>query len=293
MKRMHSLYGWGQIDEQHSRESINSSQEILKFSLVIPTYNQGNTIEDTLVSILNQDYKNIEIIVIDGGSTDETCKIIESYKDEISYFVSERDGGQSEAINKGFSSAKGDVLAWINSDDYYLPGALSCVASAMAENPRANIIVGSGYIVTRDNQFLKEIPSMSMTTTNLLEWQNGKWIMQQSIFWRSDLWRVCGGVDESLDLLMDYDLWFRFAKEGYSMALGSHLAVMRYYPEVKSVALKKKNSEELAYVYAKNSAYKEVRRLVRELVDEKERISNENQEMKSKLLYRLSKRLKR
>src|SRR5687768_13083798 len=99
-----------------------------KISIITPSYNQGRFIEETILSVINQNYPNLEYIIIDGGSTDNTVEIIRKYEQHLAYWVSEKDGGQSEAINKGFKKATGDIVCWINSDDFFMPGALSKVA---------------------------------------------------------------------------------------------------------------------------------------------------------------------
>lgn len=288
----HSLYGWPSYLEVCS----NKSQEIeldgsLKISIVIPTLNQGETLEHTLLSIINQDYKNFEIIVMDGGSSDTTSDIVDEYKCWIDQYQTGSDGGQSEAINSGFRRANGNIFAWINSDDYYLPGAFSTIISEFSRDPTIDIVVGAGDIITKNSQFLKHIAGKEMNRLNLLNWHNDHWIMQQSCFWTADVWRKCGGVDESLQLLMDYDLWMRFALEGKCSVIEKVLAVMRYYPEAKSVSMKEKVREEEAYVYAKNGELGEVRRVVSELVIKNMDMNREIQKRDRSIGARIMRRL--
>jgi len=283
------LYKW-----QHGEDFIRRHEkplEDLMFSIVIPTFNQVETIEDTLQSILRQDYGNVEIIVIDGGSTDGTVDLVQSYMQYISYFESKRDAGQSCAINKGFQKASGDIFAWINSDDFYLEGAFSKVAECFDRDGTIDIVIGGGDIVTMDCKFLKHVTGMDMVRSQLLKWEENNWIMQQSCFWRSELWKKSGGVDETLHLLMDYDLWLRYAELGVSRTIDYDLAVMRYYPDAKTVLYKHKVKEEVAYVYGKNHAYDKLKELVRELMHDKEvlekRISKQERRLTNRLLKRI------
>jgi glycosyltransferase involved in cell wall biosynthesis len=285
------LYGWqSRLDNKDASLKIKSTQE-LRFSIVIPTLNQGETLEHTLLSIINQDYMNFEIIVIDGGSTDNTAEIIEKYKLWIDYCVSGKDSGQSNAINQGFSIASGDIFAWINSDDFYLPQAFTRISRAFENNNAVDIIVGAGDVVTRDCKFLKHIYPMEMNQENLLKWLVGNWIMQQSCFWTSRIWEKSGGVDENLKLLMDFDLWFRFSKLGKSTVLNEPLAAMRYYREIKTISLKDLVKEEIAYVLAKNGEFEEVKKLVRELVAINKVLIDENSRRDNMLVRRLCKKI--
>lgn len=262
-RKINQLYGWGNF---HGEAIIPGEHtDALKISIVVPTLNQGTTIEDTLLSIVNQMDKNYEIIVIDGGSTDDTPDIIAQYKKYIAHYESRKDNGQSDAINKGFRHAKGDIYAWLNSDDYYLPGAFHAVRNAFRENQNVDIVVGSGDVVTRDCQFLKQIDSLKMERDILLGWHNDQWIMQQCCFWTKGIWDRCRGVDENLHLLMDYDLWLRFADAGESVAIDNRVAIMRYYEDTKTIAMRNTMKEEEAYVYAKNHAFIQLRSMVKEL----------------------------
>lgn len=273
-------------------QKSNTPQEGMRVSIVIPTLNQGDTIEDTILSIIAQNYGNLEIIVMDGGSTDSTLKVVEQYKPWITHLISQQDGGQSQAINQGFRLASGEVFGWINSDDYYLPGAIHRVVRHFHTDPAIRFAVGAGDVISKDHAFLRHVPALKMDLHTMLQWRHDRWIMQQSCFWSRSLWEEAGGVDESLHLLMDYDLWFRFSKLTVADISQDKLAVMRYHPDVKTVRQKSKFQEELAYVLAKNGAYGEVRAIVSELVKEKTATHLHLEEFQSRWLVRLSKRLR-
>src|SRR5262249_45140624 len=127
-------------------------------SIVTPSFNQGRFIRETIESVLLQDYPNLEYMVIDGGSTDETVSILERYRDRF-FWVSEPDRGQAHAINKGWKRAKGDILAWLNSDDMYLPGAISNAARYLVDHPEIGLVYGDGYHVAEDGRMLSLYPT--------------------------------------------------------------------------------------------------------------------------------------
>jgi glycosyltransferase involved in cell wall biosynthesis len=282
------MYGWNndQLDTTDREKSSNQ-----RISIVVPTLNHGDTIEQTLVSIIRQRDENYEIIVMDGGSSDNTNKIIDKYKDYITYYESKEDNGQSDAINRGFQIANGDIYAWINSDDYYLPNAFQLVRKAFSEDKEIDIIVGSGDVVTKDCQFLKHIKGLEMKRDSLLAWHNDQWIMQQCCFWTAEIWRKSGGVDEDLHLLMDYDLWLRFSSIGKSKAIGDRIAIMRFYKEAKTIALRGKMKEEEAYVYAKNRAFPELRKIVRELSLRNEELSSTVEKYEGHLMNKVLRKI--
>lgn len=123
-----------------------------KISVITPSYNQAQFVEATLQSVLDQNYPNLEYIVIDGGSTDGSAEIIERYADQLTYWVSEKDSGQSQAINKGLRRATGDILCWLNSDDTFLPGTLAFVAEQLADGSGTSAIVGDCAVVYLDGR---------------------------------------------------------------------------------------------------------------------------------------------
>lgn len=288
------LYGWSlPLALQSPPLPLNSAKSDpsfgLKISIVIPTLNQGDTIEDTICSIINQNYRNYEIIVMDGGSTDSTLDVIDRYRQYLAHVTSAPDNGQSQAINRGFQQATGDIFAWLNSDDYYLPGALAKVAETFS-NPNVEFLVGAGDVISLEHKFLRFIPQRNLNRQALLDWKNDRWIMQQSCFWRSTLWKRVGGVDETLSLLMDYDLWFKFSSSCQPASLDQKLAVMRYYPEAKTVKFRSKSNQELAYIYAKYGLLDELRGLVATLAERNSELESQLWTIKSSFPVRLLKR---
>jgi glycosyltransferase involved in cell wall biosynthesis len=289
------LYGWS-FPFSHQEAPLPQSRVDgdpnpgLKITIVIPTLNQGNTIEDTICSIINQGYPYYEIIVMDGGSNDSTLEVIERYRPYLAHVTSEADKGQSQAINRGFDRGTGDIFAWLNSDDYYLPGALAKVAETFSD-PSIEFLVGAGDVISLDNKFLRFIPERILNREALIDWKNDHWILQQSCFWRSSLWQRAGGVDESLGLLMDYDLWFKFSFICQPSAVNQKLGIMRYYPEAKTVKFRSKTNQELAYVYAKHGIYDELRELVASLAEQNSDLEAQLWDIKSSLPARLLKRL--
>ncbi|WP_411872981.1 glycosyltransferase family 2 protein [Vulcanococcus limneticus] len=285
------LYGWEIKDHADPATSGRLAESAPRFSVVIPTLNQAETIEDTLLSLIHQDYPDLEIIVADGGSSDGTAAILNRYREELSAVLPGPDTGQSNAINKGFARASGDIFFWLNSDDYLLPDTLWRVAACFLADADLEFAVGAGDVISLDHHFLRHIPPLPMDEATMLNWKNDQWVMQQCCFWTNTLWQSVGGVDEQLHLLMDYDLWFRFSRRTKAAMINEKLAVMRYYPDAKTVKQRSKTSEELAYVYAKNGAYTSLREQVADLVVQRGASENYLNRIHSSLPVRLLKRL--
>jgi len=181
-----------------------------KISIITPSYNQGKYLEKTILSVLDQGYPNLEYIIIDGGSTDESVEIIRKYQDRLAYWVSEPDRGQSHAINKGFERATGDILAWLNSDDWYVAGALLAVAEAFTSNPDVGAVVGAGEMVDGEGTLIHHNEPLTITTQTLLDWSDA-FFCQPSCFFSQKAWSACGLLDENFHFAMDLDLWFKIA----------------------------------------------------------------------------------
>jgi glycosyltransferase involved in cell wall biosynthesis len=218
-------------------------------SIVTPSYNQGRFIGQTIESVLSQDYAPMEYMVIDGGSTDETIDILKSYGDRF-YWVSEKDKGQSNAINKGWSRARGEILAWLNSDDIYLPEAISKAVAFLQNNPKAGAVYGEGYHIEENGRILERYP------TEPFNWQRLKetcYICQPTVFIRKAVLDEVGLLDESLDYCMDYDLWFRIAKKYAFGYLLEYLACTRFHRETKTRGQRVKVHKEILTVVQRYS----------------------------------------
>ena len=148
-------------------------------SIITPSYNQAQYLDDTIQSVLRQDYSNLEYIVVDGGSTDGSQEIIAKYKDKLAWSVSEPDQGQADAINKGFRKAKGEIIAWLNSDDLYLPGVISSAVAAFQNNPDAGLIYGDAVSADADGKLLNELRFSRWQTLDLLQF---KVLCQPAVF---------------------------------------------------------------------------------------------------------------
>lgn len=186
-------------------DSIGSG---LKFSIIMPSYNQKDFIERSIISVLNQGYNNYELIIIDGGSTDGTLGIIKQYEDYISYWVSEKDNGQSHALNKGFRQATGDIYAWLNSDDLLLPHSLKNQYEAFLSNPDKKIIFGDYYNIDKYDNIEEKVYSFDFSVAHFV--YEGFHLNSQAMSWRKEVHNNFGEFDEKLHRTMDYDMILRF-----------------------------------------------------------------------------------
>lgn len=189
-----------------------------RISIVTPSFNQGEYIEDTIKSVLEQDYDNIEYMIIDGGSTDDTVNIISKYESRLAYWISEKDAGQGDAIERGLGRATGSIFAWLNSDDTLAPGALSAVAAAFSTND-ADLVAGV-VNVRQDGRLNYQHRSgctfgplqLSQILDLNNEWMTGRFFYQPEVFFTKDIYVRAGGrIDKSLNYSMDFDLWARLA----------------------------------------------------------------------------------
>ena len=179
-------------------------------SIVTPSFNQAHFIEATIRSVLEQDYPAVEYIIMDGDSRDGSVDIIRNYADRLASWVSENDNGQTDALNKGFARAKGEILAWINSDDTYEPGALAAAAQYLIEHPQIGMVYADTNFIDQSGQKIGRFPAAQTDYRRLR--QGYVHIPQQSSFFRADLWRQVGPLDQDFYFAMDYDLWVRLAK---------------------------------------------------------------------------------
>ncbi len=189
-------------------------------SIITPSFNQGAFIEETIKSVLAQDYPEIEHIVIDGGSTDDTIGILKKYEGRLKW-ISEPDEGQTDAIIKGFKMSSGEVLAWLNSDDTYLPGAISRAVKAFYAAPGAGMVYGKVLFTDTSGKVLGEYPTEPFDRARLA---TVTFICQPSTFFTRSAFYGAGGLDKTLNYNMDFDLWLRLSKK----------YAVRYVPECMS-----------------------------------------------------------
>ena len=206
-----------------------------KVTIVTPSYNQGQFIEETIRSVLLQGYPNLEYIIIDGGSTDGSVEVIRKYEKWLTYWVSEPDRGQSDAINKGFAMAKGEILAWLNSDDLYTPGAVAEVGRAYADNPG---FIVAGAVVEFDSRTGREIRTVmprGMSFENMVEiWKRRFRWHQPGVFFPRSAYEQVGGMDISLEYAMDFDIICRLLRICQVTYIEKVLARFRHHPSSKT-----------------------------------------------------------
>ena len=213
-----------------------------KISVVVPSYNQDRFIEATLLSVINQKYPNLELIVIDGGSSDNSVGIISKYEHLISYWISEPDGGQTDGLIKGFNRATGEIWCWLNSDDLHTSSTLAEVSKYFIDHPQVNAVFGDTVWIDEQGDLLrvqKEIPF------NRFLWMyTYNYIPGMSMFWRRDLYKKSGGLNPEFDLAMDADLWIRFADVGRIEHVRAIWSQMRFYSQQKNRRLRDKSNKE-------------------------------------------------
>lgn len=196
--------------------SILPPKKLPTIAIVTPSYNQAAFIERTIQSVLDQAYPRLEFLVQDGGSQDGTKEILQRYTARLSGWQSAKDGGQSHAINIGFGKTNGEIMAWLNSDDVLLPGALACVGEYFARHPEVDVVYGHRILIDENDQQIGRwmLPAHD---DDILSWAD--YIPQETLFWRRRIWDKVGGrIDESFSFAMDWDLLVRFREAGASFA---------------------------------------------------------------------------
>ncbi|MEN6481209.1 MAG: glycosyltransferase family 2 protein [Anaerolineaceae bacterium] len=203
-------------------------------TIVTPSFNHARFIERTLLSVLEQDYPRIEYFVMDGGSQDGTSEIIQKYADRLSGWISEKDRGQTDAINKGFARGNGEIFAWLNSDDTYLPGAVSAAVAYLLQHPEVGMVYGDCNFIDADDRV---IGKFNARQTDYARLKKGYvHIPQQAAFWRADLWKQVAPLDPSFYFAMDYDLWVRLAKISKLVYLPQLWANFRLHGDAKTIS---------------------------------------------------------
>lgn len=203
-------------------------------SIVTPSYNQARFLEATIQSVLSQDYPNLEYIIVDGGSTDGSLEIIRKYADRLAWWVSEPDRGQTDAINKGFARARGEIFAWLNSDDTYEPGAVRAAVEFLMGHPEVGLVYGDANFIDEEGRIIGKFDARQTDYRRLR--RGYVHIPQQAAFFRASFWKEVGPLDPSFYFAMDYDLWVRIAARAPIVYVPQTWANFRLHLQGKTIA---------------------------------------------------------
>jgi glycosyltransferase involved in cell wall biosynthesis len=186
-------------------------QKLPKISIVTPSYHQEQYIEQTILSVIEQGYPNLEYIIIDGGSTDKSVEIIKKYEKYLSYWVSEPDKGQYEAVQKGFDRSTGQIMAWLNADDMYHKGSFAIVAEIFTIFPQIEWLTGTPTCYDEQGRTVIVNESPKYARYDYLRFEVPAFVQQESTFWKRSLWQTAGSyIDQSCTFAADFELWMRF-----------------------------------------------------------------------------------
>ena len=219
-----------------------------KLSLVTPSFNQGSFLEETILSVLKQGYPNLEYIVVDGGSSDNSIEIIHKYEKSLSVWVSEKDDGQADAINKGFALATGELLCWLNSDDVLYPNSLFEIASQFIKDPHLDLVYGDVDFGVSTSEIERKICGRPFDFLRMFR-QLEVPIPQQGSVWRRSAFDRVGGLASQWQVVLDRDFFIRLADQGKLLYVPATLGLFRNHRDSKSSALKSRWIEELPALY--------------------------------------------
>lgn len=210
--------------------------QVPKISIVTPSFNQGKFIEETILSVINQKYSNLEYIIMDGGSTDNSVEIIKKYQDHLMYWESIPDKGQTHAINKGFRMASGDIIAWLNSDDVYCPNTFFAVAEYFQNHPEANVVVGNMLFMDANGKvYVRKHPNISPW----LEKHFMMSVIQPSTFLKKIVLSEVGFLNENYQMMMDAEWFQRISRKYPFYTINKDFSIFRWHQESKSSSNRK------------------------------------------------------
>jgi glycosyltransferase involved in cell wall biosynthesis len=221
------------VPKRYHRKPVLKNPPLI--SVVTPSFNQGPFLEKTIRSVLDQEYPRLQYVVQDGGSTDETADVLDRYRARLHHYETRKDNGQSHAINLGFAHTSGDVMAYLNSDDLFLPGALHAVAKYFEDHPDVDVVYGHRVVIDQfgDERGRWVLPPHD---AEALKWAD--YVPQETMFWRRRVWDKVGGIDENFRFAMDWDLLLRFQDAGAKVRrLGRFLGAFRVHEASKTVTV--------------------------------------------------------
>jgi len=229
------------------RQSHMQPSKLPTVSIITPSYNQAHFIEETIRSVLAQEYPAIEYIIVDGGSTDGSVEIIQKYAGQLAWWISEKDKGHADALNKGFAHASGEILAWLNSDDTYYPGAVSEAVAYLQVHPEVGLVYGDADLTDESGRVIGRFAARQTDYRRLL--RGSVHIPQATTFFRTELWRQIGPLDLSLFFAFDYNFWVQLAKISRLQYLPRLWATFRLHSEGKSVRFDDRCYPDMLRVY--------------------------------------------
>jgi glycosyltransferase involved in cell wall biosynthesis len=247
--RRPSVYGFERLPASGAGRSEASTfgqqhqaRPLPLITVVTPSFNQMQFVEQTIQSVLNQDYPALEYIIVDGGSNDNSVAIIRKYAGRLSWWCSEPDGGQADAIAKGFAHSTGEVLCWLNSDDLLLPGALRVVGEYFQRNPRAEVVNGGAYCIDTFDRPIRHVRQCTYTRGVRASWTRFRFygqdgVYQPATFWRRSAYISAGGVRSKFAFVVDRDLFTRLAERQRFHVVSRYLACFRVHGASKSCTI--------------------------------------------------------
>ena len=203
-------------------------------SIITPSFNQARFLEDTVLSVINQDYANIEYLVVDGASTDGSLDIIRKYENSIDWWISEKDMGQADAINKGFQRARGEFIAWLNSDDMYARGAVKKAVEALMRDEKLGMVFSNVFSIDADNEVFNTMRYGEYSLADLMAFNI---IGQPGVFMRRSVLEKAGYMDLNYQYLLDHQLWLRMAEAAPIRYIDDYFAAARFHAQAKNVAM--------------------------------------------------------
>lgn len=223
------------------------NSDLIKISVVVPSYNQVAYLEQCLTSLVMQNCPNLEIVVMDGGSTDGSVAIIKQYEKHLHYWQSQPDGGQTQAITDGFQHTSGDYLTWLNSDDILLPESIKFHHRTILNSPEADVFYGNHVVIDSNDAVVERY--RHPTYFRRLAWLTSPYIAQPGTVFTRRIWEQVGGADVEMHCAFDYDLWYRFMlAEAQFVHVGGFVSGFRRHPETKGATWLQKYAEEHAII---------------------------------------------